>query len=60
MRAGFSPGTAPLDLVTVFSESLTIGSYAGGVVTLSDGRRVTFTNSGVTVSSGGRRRPARR
>ena len=60
MRAGFSPGTAPLDLVTVFSESLTIGSYAGGVGTLADGRRVTFTNSGVTVAPGGRRRPARR
>ncbi len=61
MQLDFSSSTAPLELVTVFSETLTATSYVNGVLTLSDGTRVTFANGTVSVQSGsgGRRRPVR-
>jgi hypothetical protein len=52
MRVAFPAGNAqPLDIVTVFSETLTGTSYANGVVTLSDGTRVTFANGTVSVNA---------
>jgi hypothetical protein len=62
MQLEFSSSTAPLELVTVFSETLSGTSYANGVLTLSDGTRVTFANGTVTVQTagGGRRRAVRR
>ena len=56
--------TQPIDMITMFSETLTATSYDGGVLTLSDNTRVTFANGTVQVSSGippsgGRRRAAR-
>ncbi|HEY8132474.1 MAG TPA: hypothetical protein VII12_11350 [Thermoanaerobaculia bacterium] len=61
MQLDFSSSTAPLELVTVFSETLSGTSYANGVLTLSDGTRVTFANGTVTVQmgGGGRRRTVR-
>ncbi len=52
MRVDFPSSTAPMEAVTVFSESLTATSYANGVVTLSDGTRVVFANNTVDVQSG--------
>ncbi len=61
MQLDFAPSTAPLELVTVFSDTLTAKSYSGGVLTLSDGTRITFANNDVTVTpgTGGRRRATR-
>ncbi len=58
MELQFASSTAPMDLVTVFSESLTAKSYLGGTVTLSDGKRVVFANNTVDVQAGraGKRR----
>src|SRR5581483_6614981 len=39
MRLDFASSTAPLELVTVFSETLTATSYANGVLTMSNGTR---------------------
>jgi hypothetical protein len=61
MQLDFAPSTAPLELVTIFSETLTGTNYANGVLTLSDGRTVTFANGTVSVqaAAGGRRRAVR-
>lgn len=61
MQLGFASSTAPMELVTIFSETLTGTSYSGGTLTLSDGTRLTFANGGVSVktSAGGRRRAVR-
>jgi hypothetical protein len=59
MRLSFAPGqTQPMEVVTVFSETLTAPSYNAGVLTLSDGTRVTFANG--TVSVAGTTPPRRR
>jgi hypothetical protein len=63
MQLNFASSTSPLELVTVFSETLTAPSYANGVLTMSDGTRVTFANGTVTIQAGGgggRRRAVRR
>ena len=62
MQLDFQSSTSPMELITVFSETLTGTSYANGVLTLSNGTRVTFANGTVTVqgSTGGRRRAVRR
>jgi hypothetical protein len=62
MQLDFASSTSPMELITVFSETLTGTSYANGVLTLSDGTRVTFANGTVTVqgSSGARRRVVKR
>lgn len=52
MQLDFASSTAPLELVTVFSETLSATGYANGVLTLSDGTRVTFAGGTVTVQSG--------
>lgn len=61
MQLQFTSSTAPLELITVFSETLTASSYAAGTLTLSDGTRVVFANGSVDVQSarGGKRRSAR-
>ena len=62
MQLAFAAGnTQPMEIVTVFSETLTATSYAGGVLTLSDGTRVTFANGTVDVAGAAppRRRAAR-
>ena len=62
MQLAFAAGnTQPMDIVTVFSETLTATSYAAGVLTLSDGTRVTFANGTVDVAGAAppRRRAAR-
>ncbi|HEX3110716.1 MAG TPA: hypothetical protein VHU41_16585 [Thermoanaerobaculia bacterium] len=51
MRLTFASSTAPMELVTVISETLSATSYAGGTLTLSDGTRVLFANNTVTVTS---------
>lgn len=56
MQLDFASSTSPMELVTVFSETLTATSYANGVLTMSDGTRVTFANGTVSVQSAG---PAR-
>jgi hypothetical protein len=58
MQLAFAPSTDPLDLVTVFSETLTATSWRNGVLTLSDGTRVTFTTSDVQVDAPTPRRRA--
>lgn len=62
MLLDFASSTAPVELVTVFSETLTAASYANSVLTLSDGTRVEFANGTVSVQGGGnsRRRAARK
>lgn len=63
MQLDFASSTAPMELVAVFSETLTTTSYAGNVLTLSDGTRVTFANGTVSVqsvASSPRRRAARK
>jgi len=61
MQLNFASSTAPLELVTVFSETLTATSYANGDLALSDGRHVIFANGTVSVqTAGGRRRAVRR
>lgn len=62
MQLDFASSTSPMELVTVFSETLTASSYAGGVLTLSDGTRITFANGSVSLGSatGRRRRAVRR
>jgi len=57
MRLNFASSTAPMELVTVFSETLTATSYSGGALTLSDGTRVLFANNTVTVTSAPPSRP---
>jgi hypothetical protein len=57
MQLQFASSTAPMELVTVFSETLTATSYAGGTLTLTDGTRVVFSNGSVDVQPG---RPAKR
>ncbi len=52
MQLQFVNSTAPMELVTVFSETLTASSYAGGTLTLSDGTRVVLANNSVNVQSG--------
>jgi hypothetical protein len=61
MQLDFASSTAPMELVTVFSETLTATSYSGGALTLSDGTRVLFANNTVTVTSSplSRRRAAK-
>jgi hypothetical protein len=44
---------AAVELVTVFSETATLQSYAGGVLRLSDGQCVTFANGAVSVAACG-------
>jgi hypothetical protein len=56
MQLQFASSTAPMELVTVFSETLTATSYAGGTLTLTDGTRVVFSNGSVDVQPG---RPAK-
>ena len=51
MKLDFASSTAPLELITVFSETLTASSYSGGVLTLSDGTPVTFGNGTVRVGN---------
>ena len=51
MQFTFAGSTAPMELITVFSETLTITSYNAGVLTLSDGRAITFANGTVTTAS---------
>ena len=59
MQVDYASSTAPMELVTVFSESLTATSWAGGVLTLSDGTHVTFVGGpGVVPRVGARRRRA--
>jgi hypothetical protein len=62
MQINYPSSTLVLDNVTVFSETLTSANYNNGVLTLSDGTRVTFANGTVSVQSagGGRRRAVRR
>ena len=53
MRLAFDSSTAPMELLTVFSEAVSATSYAAGVLTLSDGTQVTFAKDGtVSVGSG--------
>ena len=62
MQIDFPASTAPTERVTVFSETLSITSYAAGILTLSDGTRVTFANGSVSVKGGasiGRHRAVR-
>ncbi len=61
MQLQFASSTAAMELITVFSETLTATSYAAGTVTLSDGTRVIFANNTVSVQPGhsGKRRAAR-
>ncbi|MGZ4809034.1 MAG: hypothetical protein ACXV7D_06855 [Thermoanaerobaculia bacterium] len=51
MALSFASSTAPLELITVFSETLTVTGYTGGVLTLSDGTPVTFGNGTVRVGN---------
>lgn len=51
MESGFASSTQPMDLVTVFSETLTATSYANGHLMMSDGREVRFANGTITVLS---------
>jgi len=62
MQLNFPSSTQPINGVTVFSETLTVRSYDGSVLTLSDGTRVIFANGTVSVQTGGaeRRRAVRR
>jgi hypothetical protein len=60
MQLQFPSSTAPMELVTVFSETVTAATYTGGILTLSDGRRVIFANDTVDVQPAGRRRVASR
>lgn len=63
MQLQFANSTAPMELVTVFSETLTASTYAGGTLTLSDCTRVVFANNGADVQSAARptkRRTVRR
>ena len=62
MQLNFPSSTQPVNGVTVFSETLTVRSYDGSVLTLSDGTRVIFANGTVSVQSGSaeRRRAVRR
>jgi hypothetical protein len=53
MELQFASSTAPMELVTVFSETLTASNDSSGTLTLSDGTRVIFANSTVDVKSGG-------
>jgi hypothetical protein len=61
MQVDFPSSTSILESVTVFSETLTVTSYTNGLLTLSDGTRVTFANGTVTVQTagGGRRHTVR-
>ncbi len=62
MQLDFASSTAPMELVTVFSETLTATSYSGGKLRLSDGTLVIFANNTVEVQSGagGRRRAVKK
>lgn len=62
MQVDFVSSTSAMELLTVFSETLTASSHTGGVLTLSDGTSVTFANGSVSVGrgGGGRRRVVRR
>ena len=62
MQLDFASSTSPLELVTVFSETLTATSYSSGDLALSDGTHVIFANGTVSVQTagGGRRRAVRR
>ena len=51
MKLDFASSMAPMELVTVFSESLAANAYAGGTLTLSDGTRVVFASDTVSVPS---------
>jgi hypothetical protein len=52
MRLDFTNSTAPMDLVTVFSETLAGISYTNGVLALNDGSSVTFgSNGAISVST---------
>jgi len=46
MHLDFASSTTPMELITVFSESLTINSYANRVLKLSDGTKLTFGING--------------
>jgi hypothetical protein len=53
MLLGFTNSTAPLELVTVFSETLTGTSYTNGALALSDGSSVVFGSGGaISVTAG--------
>jgi hypothetical protein len=58
MQLDFASSTSAIELITVFSETLTAASYSNGVLTLSDGSRVTFANGTITVQPGGARHRA--
>jgi hypothetical protein len=62
MRLDFPSSTQPVNGVAVFSETLSVRSYDGSVLTLSDGTRVIFANGTVSVQPGSteRRRAVRR
>src|SRR5207245_2600721 len=47
----FAAASGPAELVTVFSETDTAVSYTGGVVRLSGGRCVTFSQGSVAVAT---------
>jgi len=56
MQLDFASSTSPMELITVFSETLTATAYQNGVLAMSDGTLVTFANGTVTVQSGATRR----
>jgi len=58
MQLDFASSTAPMELVTVFSETLTATAYANGVLAMGDGSRVTFANGTVSVQGASTRRRA--
>lgn len=51
MALDFASSTAQLELITVFSETLTATTYSGGVLTLSDGTPIAFGSGTVRVGN---------
>jgi hypothetical protein len=52
MQLQFASSTAPMELVTVFSETVSGMSYTNGVLKLSDGTSVSFGSDGTPTVSG--------
>ena len=46
MQLGFASSTAPMELVTVFSEALRATNYANRVLSLNDGTHIVFSSDG--------------
>jgi hypothetical protein len=46
MQLGFASSTAPMELLTVFSETLAATNYANGLLLLQDGTQVRFAGDG--------------